>query len=222
MKNALPEKASSVTSSAFDRQRVLGLGGVIAIVAFSVLSVWFVTVTTMSANTNSQLPSGDLVWGKVLLTDAFILVICGLLCAGPVVQLYTKFTDEGIEQPSFPRATSIHWRDVQAIRNIASANVEIIGSDKKIYLNPRLFKDAHKLIAEIHSRIPEAAFPTETQVRKEITHAKQNRTGFASIGAFGLAIVLAIWKNNFAVFSLCLLTYGLYEAQKWVKMKRGK
>jgi hypothetical protein len=220
--NILQDENSDIPTP-FKQRWIYGLGSVIFVFILTLVSIWFLSAPVIRASLNNPPLSSQLTWGKVLLIDVIILVIFGFLGSGPLIQLLTKFSDEGIEQLSFPKNRFIYWRDVKEIRNFTTANIEIIGLNTKIFINPNLFRNARQLRDEIRVRIPESSFPNETQIKSEINRIKRDDSGRSAIGAFIFGIfIFLVGKDGFAIIlGGLVIVYGFYEAQKWIKLNRG-
>jgi uncharacterized membrane protein YhaH (DUF805 family) len=151
-----------------------------------------------------------------------IFLIFALICSLPIIQLKTKYTDSGIEQPSLFGYKFLHWQDVKEIRNITTGGMILIGSDTKINVNLFLFKNPQGLLSEIRSRIPESAYPSDTEINNEIYRRKQNDAGRSIIGTLiALVLVIVIGKNMSAVIiiSLLMLAFMIYEIRNWLKYR---
>ncbi|MFN8427880.1 MAG: hypothetical protein U0X87_16690 [Anaerolineales bacterium] len=90
-------------------------------------------------------------------------MIFGYLCSMPIIQLFMKYTDMGIEQPSIFGSKALRWDEMYEVRNITTGNIVLVGFETKININPNLFVDTQRFFAELRSRIPETVFPNETQ-----------------------------------------------------------
>lgn len=143
-------------------------------------------------------------------------------CSAPIIQLKTKYTDNGIEQPSFFGVKSLYWKDVAEICNITTSEIILAGSGTKIRINLFLFKNPQGLLSEIRSRIPESAYPSEAQINREIYRRKQNDSGRVAIGAFLIAaLVFIVGKNIYAtIFGLLALILLVYGIRNWIKYRR--
>jgi len=152
---------------------------------------------------------------------ACICLVFALICSSPIIQLMTKYTDSGIEQPSFFGSKSLRWQDVKEIRNITTGGMLLIGSDTKINVNLFLFNNPQGLLSEIRSRIPESAYPSDNQINREIYRRKQNDAGRSIIGTLiGIVLVIVVGKNMSAViFGLLMLAFMIYEIRNWLKYR---
>lgn len=154
----------------------------------------------------------------IILFYGGIILIFGYLCSLPIIQLMMKYTDVEIERPSIFGSKTLRWDEIKEVRNITTGNIVLVDSDTKININPNLFVDPQKLFAELRSRIPETVFPSEAQIKREITYRKRSDSLRASIGAFIAAIlVFAVGTNLIAtvVIGFLFFAYGLYEIRKW-------
>jgi hypothetical protein len=138
-----------------------------------------------------------------------VFLFYALICSLPIIQLKTKYTDSGVEQPSLLGTKSLHWKDVEDIRNITTAGIILVGSGVKININLFLFENPQGLLSEIRSRIPESAYPSEDRIHREIYRRKQNDAGRLAIGALiFIGLTIAIGKNIYAViFGLLALFF---------------
>ena len=152
---------------------------------------------------------------------ASLLLVFALICSSPVIQLMTKYTDSGIEQPSFFGTKALQWQDVKEIRNITTGGIILIGSDVKINVNLFLFKNPQGLLSEIRARIPESAYPSETQINQEINRRKQNDAGRSAIVAFiCIVLTIVVGKNVYAlILSLMMAAWMIYEIRNWLKYR---
>jgi hypothetical protein len=152
---------------------------------------------------------------------AFIFLVFALICSSPIIQLITKYTDSGIEQSSFLGSKSVRWQDIKEIRNITTSVITLVGSDAEINVNLFLFKNPQGFLFEIRSRIPESAYPNESQLNREIYRRKQNDAGRSVISALiGIILIIAFGKNIYAViFSLLILALIIYEIRNWLKYR---
>lgn len=153
-----------------------------------------------------------------------IFLFSALICSSPIIQLKTIYADSGIEQPSFFGTKSLHWKDVEEIRNITTGSMTLVGSGTKINVNLFLYKNPQGLLAEIRSRVSETAYPSETQINREIYRRKQNEAGRSSISSFVCIILIAAFgKNIYAViFGLLIAAFMIYEIRNWVKYRSLK
>jgi hypothetical protein len=153
---------------------------------------------------------------------AFIFLVFALICSSPIFQLMTKYTDSGIEQPSFFGAKSLRWQDVKEIRNIATGGLILIGSETKINVNLFLFKNPQGFLSEIRSRIPESAYPSDTEINNEFYRRKQNDAARSIIGTLiAIVLIIVIGKNMSAVIiiGLLMLAFMIYEIRNWLKYR---
>ena len=140
----------------------------------------------------------------------------------PIIQLMTKYTDSGIEQPSIFGSKFLLWQDVKEIRNLTAGGMILIGSETKVNVNLFLFKNPQGLLSEIRSRIPESAYPSDTEINNEIYRRKQNDAGRSIIGALiAIVLVIATGKNISAVIiiGLLILAFLIYEILNWLKYR---
>ena len=158
-----------------------------------------------------------------ILIDGGLLLSFAYLCSSPIIQLRTKYTDNGIEQPSIFGSKFLHWQDIREIRNITTGNIILVSSNTKININPNLFLDPLKLLSEIRSRVPESAYPSDAQINQEIINGKRDGAKRSAIGAYIFVILIFVIGTNVVakiIFSLIILGYALYETRKWIKYGR--
>jgi hypothetical protein len=150
-----------------------------------------------------------------------IFLVFAFMCSAPVIQLMTKYTDSGIEQPSFWGSKFLHWQDVQEIRNITTSEIILVGSDAKISANLILFKNPQGFLSEIRLRIPESAYPSENKINLEIYRRKQNDSGRSIIGALlSIILIIIVGKNIYAViFGLLMVAFMIYEIRNWLRYR---
>ncbi len=214
---------------AFKRQSVLGWGAAIFLIGFALFSASVITVPAIqwqitSPELRSSLGQNPLpvgwTWAQVILIDLSIFLLIGYLSLQPIIQVLTKFTDNGIEQPTLFQNKVIDWQDVQEIRNITTANIEISGSKTKIYLNPVLFVDHHALINELRLRVPALVFPSDEQIAREVNKHKRNDAGRTAIGMLFFGICIFVFGKDIVSYLLGLLMvgYGMFEFRKWLKL----
>jgi hypothetical protein len=216
----------------FKRQTAWGWGVSIFLIGFVLFSVGFITAPAIrwqlaapevrSTLDNKPLPD-DWTWTQIILMDLGILLTVGYLSSAPITQVRTKFSDEGIEQPTLLQNKVIRWENVQKVSNITTANIEISDSKTKIYINPNLFANPDALINELRLRVPSSAFPNDKQVSQEVTHHKRNDSGRTALGAilFGI-FTFIVGKGVIAyIIGLLLLGYGAFEFSKWLKFWRN-
>lgn len=182
--------------------------------------VIFIGVTTQSA-----IISGDLmkIPGFMILFLSGILFLFCYICSIPIIQLMTKYTDNGIQQLSVTGWKFLAWNDVKEIQNITTGNIILIGSKTKIYINPFLFTNPQNLLAEIRLRIPESSYPSENQANQEIIHQKRNDARRSAIGTFIAAILIFILGKQLIptmIFGLLIIMYALFETRRWIKYNR--
>ena len=199
-------------------------------------------------NSNPFERSSSLVWAlttiMMIVAFAFIFIfvkftiggtsaICFPIYAGiflffayisslPIIQLMTKYTDSGIEQPSIFGSKFLRWQDVKEIRNITTGGIILVGSDTKINVNLFLFKNPQGLLSEIRSRIPESAYPSDTEINNEFYRRKQNDAARSIIGTLiAIVLVIVIGKNMSAVIiiGLLMLAFMIYEIHNWLKYR---
>lgn len=153
---------------------------------------------------------------------ACIFLVFALICSSPIIQLKTKYTDSGIEQPSFFGSKFLHWQDVKEIRNITTSEIILVGSETKINVNLFLFKSHQGLLSEIRSRIPESAYPSDAEINKEFYRRRQNDAARSIIGTLiTIVLVIVIGKNVSAVIiiGLLMLAFMIYEIRNWLKYR---
>jgi hypothetical protein len=152
---------------------------------------------------------------------ACIFLVFALICSSPIIQLMTKYTDSGVEQPSFWGSKSLRWQDVKEIRNITTDRISLVDPGTKINVNLFLFKDPQGLLSEIRLRIPESAYPSEEQINREIYRRKQSDAGRSIIGALiGIILIIAVGKNMYAIiFGLLIMVFMIYEIRNWFKYR---
>ena len=151
-----------------------------------------------------------------------IFLIFALTSSSPIIQLKTKYTDGGIEQPSIWGYKFLRWEDVKEIRNITTNEIILVGSETKINVNPFLFIDPQGLLSEIRSRIPESAYPSDAEINNEIYRRKQNDAGRSIVGTLiAIALTFVIGKNMSAVIiiDLLMLAFIIYEIRNWLKYR---
>lgn len=151
-----------------------------------------------------------------------IFLFFAYFCFYPIIQLMTKYTDSGIEQPSFFGSKSLRWQDVKGIRNITTGGIILVGSEMKINVNLFLFKNPQALLSEIRARIPESAYPSDTEINNEFYRRKQNDAVRSIIGSLiALVLVIVIGKNISAVIiiGLLMLAFMIYEIYNWLKYR---
>lgn len=215
----------------FKRQSAWGWGVAIFLIGFALFAVvlittpairWQITSPELRHTLDNKPLPDDWTWTQIILWDLGIILAIGYLASQPIIQLLTKFTDEGIEQPSLFQIKTIYWQDIQKISNITTANIEIIGPQTKINLNPNLFADHLALINELRLRVPTSAFPNDEQVLQEVKNHERNDSGRATIGAILFGVLIFIFgKGLFAyLFGLAIIGYGVFEFRKWLKLGR--
>jgi hypothetical protein len=152
---------------------------------------------------------------------AGIFLFFAYICYLPIIQLMTKYTDSGIEQPSIFGSKFLRWQDVKEIRNITTGGMVLVGSETKINVNLFLFKNPQGLMSEIRSRIPETIYPSDAEINKEIYRRKQNDAGRSIIGTLiAIVLIIAVGKNTFAIiFGLLMVAFLVYEIRNWLKYK---
>jgi hypothetical protein len=153
---------------------------------------------------------------------AGIFLFFAYFCSYPIIQLMTKYTDNGIEQPSIFGPISLSWQDVKEIRNITTGHITILGPHAKIRINLHLFNNPQNLLAEIRSRIPTHVYPSDSQIDQEIYRRKQNEAGRLAIFYFlGAILIFVVGKNVFAIiFGLLIIAFALYQIRKWLEYRR--
>jgi len=153
---------------------------------------------------------------------AGIFLFFAYICYLPIIQLMTKYTDSGIEQPSIFGSKFLRWQDVKEIRNITTGGIILVGSETKINVNLFLFKNPQGFLSEIRSRIPESIYPSDTEINNEIYRRKQNDAVRSIIGTLiVIVMVIGIGKNMSAVIiiSLLMLAFMIYEILNWLKYR---
>lgn len=151
-----------------------------------------------------------------------IVLIFGYLCSMPIIQLFMKYTDMGIEQPSIFGSKALRWDEIKEVRNITTGNIVLVGFETKININPNLFVDTQRFFAELRSRIPETVFPNETQIQQEIIGRKRSDSLRTAIGAFVTAILVFVVGTNLVatiIIGVLILAYGLFEIRRWNKLR---
>ncbi len=215
----------------FKRHSVWGWGVSIFLIGFALFSTGFITLPAIRWQLatpdirptldNKPLPD-DWSWVQILLIDVGIFLSLGFLSSGPITQLRTKFSDDGIEQPTLFQKKVIRWQNVQKINNITTANIEIRDAETKIHINPNLFIDPDALVNELRLRVSPSAFPNDEQVFQEVTQNKRNDSGRSAIGAFIFGILIFVFGKNICayLFGLAMIGYGAFEFRKWLKLGR--
>ena len=164
--------------------------------------------------------------GTALICLPFYIIIIFLFfvltSSSPIIQMKTKCTDDGIEQPSLWGYKFLRWQDVKEIRNLTTSGITFVGSETNININPFLFKDPQGFLSEIRSRIPESAYPSDTEINNEIYRRKQNDAGSSVLGSLiALVLIIAIGENTYAViFDLLVVAFIIYQIHNWLKYKR--
>jgi hypothetical protein len=151
----------------FVRKKADFLIRTIFVIAGSLYCIWAITAPALKAFWASRPLPGRWTWGAIILFDLGFLMLCLLSCEGDVVQLLTKFTEDGIVQPSFPHSKSIRWQDIRKISGLTTNRIHISSETTKLYLSPLLFRNPREFAIEIKERIPRAAFPDATEVHQE-------------------------------------------------------
>jgi len=214
----------------FKRQSAWGWGVSIFLIAFALFSIGFITfpairwqfaTTDVRAMLDNKPLPDDWSWAQILLIDVGIFLSLGFLSLGPITQMRTKFSDDGIEQPTLFQNKVIRWQNVQKINNITTANIEIRDAKTKIYLNPNLFTNPHALVNELRLRVPPSAFPNDEQFSQEVTQDKRNDSGRSAIGAVIFGILIFVFGKNIVAyfFGLAMLGYAAFEFRKWLTLR---
>lgn len=153
---------------------------------------------------------------------AGIFLFFAYVCVLPMIQLKTKYTDSGIEQPSIFGLISLSWQDVKEIRDITTDHITILGPDTKILVNLHLFNNPQNFLAEIRSRIPAHVYPSDAEINQEIYLRKKNKAGRLTIFYFLNAILIfVVGKNVFAIiFGLLVIALALHQLRKWLEYRR--
>jgi hypothetical protein len=164
----------------------------------------------------------DWTWTQIILIDAGLVLTASYLTLSPIIQVLTKFTDEGIQQPGLLRNKIIHWQDIQKIYNTTTDNIEIRDSKTKVQLIPSLFVNPPALRKELHLRAPASAFSTIQQVSQKVKQHKRNHLGRMALGATSVSIFIFTFGQTVVSFAIgtLLLGYGIFEFEKWLKLDR--
>lgn len=140
-----------------------------------------------------------------------------------IIQLMTKFTDSHIGQPSLFGVKILHWQEIIEIRDLTTAKIILVGSDTKINIIVFVYKFPQELLTEIRSRVPDAVFPSETQMVRDIYRRKQKNAGRSALSSFIFIVLIFIFvKNLYAVFFgvLIMAVIMIYEIRNWFKYRR--
>jgi hypothetical protein len=203
-----------MSNDPFRRSTAIVWGAAILLMSVPVVFIWLTAESTIREKDWSPSFFVIFFFGGILLLFAYLSSL-------PVIQLMTKYTENGIEQPSLFGSKFLPWHDVQEIRNITTGAMILIGTDTKISINLNLFQDPHAFLSAIRSRIPEYAFPSEAQIRQEILRHKQADAGRSAIGAFiFMVVIIVIGRNVRAVmFGLLVAAFMIYEIRNWLKYR---
>ncbi len=108
----------------FERSSSLVWAGAIIMMVIAVVSILIIAKSTIGGTSLVCFP----IYAGIFLLFAYISAL-------PIIQLMTKYTDGGIEQPSIFGSKFLRWQDVKEIRNITTGGIILVGSETKINVN---------------------------------------------------------------------------------------
>jgi hypothetical protein len=78
---------------------------------------------------------GGWTWLTIILVDLFTLSAAVYLCHEPLVQLRTRFTEEGVSRRSWFRSRTMRWQEIQAVDNSFTNTVKLVTEASTISIN---------------------------------------------------------------------------------------
>ena len=127
----------------------------------ALLVVWLVTWPAIKAEKlGHSLPAGW-TWTSIIAVDISSFCLAMALCWEPLTQLFTVFTNEGVEQPGLRERTFIRWEKITDVFTSFQIGqlylIELRTSTQKIVINALFYKDENELISLIKQHAPSRA-----------------------------------------------------------------
>jgi len=210
----------------FERRILHSIFQIVFVVTSGIYISWWITAPAVNSVLRNQPQplSEHWLWGAIFLFDLGFLVICTYLCIEESIQMMTRFTDEGITQPSFPRSKLIRWQDVQTIRGLSTNTIRILTSTTQISLNLISFRNPQDFIDELKVRVPTSALPSTDELALENMRSTWMRIGLGSVGFLVFSILLFYSGNRTGslLSGIMAIIFGFYFVQTWRRLSRPK
>jgi hypothetical protein len=155
-KDEVPDRPSNEIGSQGGQQEVLRRNWLAAaalctvFAGLALLAAWLTTAPLLRA----EAPPG---WtlGKVILYDAFFVMVAVIACWGPLAQVFTQVTARGVSQFTLRGRKTVMWDEITEVRT--SVNVIVLTSKRaKLRINPFLI-GGNTLIQMVLERTRNAA-----------------------------------------------------------------
>jgi len=158
-------------------------------------------------------------WTGIMILDVFVAWFVAWKCYRPLVQLGTKFSQAGIEQPSLRGWKSIGWQEVQAVTGLAGDEIVLTGPADTIRLELIYYKHQKALVQAVQARLPANVTPGKAQLERETLQYKRSKAASAVLGSLLLAAVaLLVDHRAVRVMGLLLVLAAAWLAWLWFRL----
>jgi len=201
--------------------------GISACVLFTAMALCIIGAVT-SLGVRSVLEqhpmAGDWTWPTIILADLLTFTMTAYLCSEPLVQLRTRFTDEGIIRQRWFQPHSMRWQDVQEVDDSFVNNVKVVSETHTISINLYLFKEPSEVLQIIKTRVRPEAVLSDEQIAQRIFlyHLDDARQRFLLLTPSGLSIGIVgffFWAPAVALGCLAIIS-GLVDGYRWMRLRR--
>jgi len=205
--------------TAFARRRVFHLFLIGTYVVMAVLLIGWLTIPAIGNLLSPQPGRPETVWTGIMVMDVFVMGFVAWKCYRPLVQLGTKFSQAGIEQPSLWGWKSIGWQEAQAVTGLAGDEIVLTGPADTIRLDLTYYKHRKALVQAIQARLPTNVAPGKAQLERETLQYRRSRAVSAVLGALILAAV-ALLVDHWVVrvMGLLLVLAAAWLAWLWFRL----